>query len=115
MLIKIGFDIAYTAPQPTPMVVMLSVHPSRVADLLAPENIVCDPPTPIHYYHDSFGNWCGRLVIPSGQSVLSNRATVRDSGLLDVVMPNASKSRSRTCPTTSFYFCCPAATAKSTA
>ena len=84
MLIKIGFDIAYTAPQPTPMVVMLSVHPSRVADLVAPENIVCDPPTPIHYYHDSFGNWCGRLVIPSGRSVLSNRATVRDSGLPDV-------------------------------
>jgi transglutaminase-like putative cysteine protease len=91
MLIKIGFDIAYTAPQPTPMVVMLSVHPSRVADLLAPENIVCDPPTPIHYYHDGFGNWCGRLVIPSGRSVLSNRATVRDSGLLDTEMPTAEQ------------------------
>ena len=49
MLIKIGFDIAYTAPQRTPMVVMLSVHPSRVADLVQPENIVCDPPAPIHY------------------------------------------------------------------
>jgi hypothetical protein len=41
MLIKIGFEIAYTAPQPTPMIFMLSVHPSRVADLVAPENIVC--------------------------------------------------------------------------
>src|SRR5471032_2210575 len=91
MLIKIGFDIAYTAPQPTPMVVMLSVHPSRVADLVAPENIVCVPPTPIHYYHDSFGNWCGRLVIPSGRSRLSNHAVVRDSGLPDVVMPDAQQ------------------------
>ena len=89
MLIKIGFHIAYTAPQPTPMVVMLNVHPSRVADLVAPENIVCDPPTPIHYYHDSFGNWCGRLVIPGGRSRLSNHAVVRDSGLPDVVMPDA--------------------------
>ena len=91
MLIKIGFDIAFTAPQPTPMVVMLSVHPSRVADLVAPENIVCDPPVPIHYYHDSFGNFCGRLVIPKGRTLLSNRATVRDSGVPDVVVPDAQQ------------------------
>jgi hypothetical protein len=73
MLIKIGFDIAYTAPQPTPMVVMLGVHPSRVADLIAPENIVCKPPAPIHFYHDSLGNFCGRLVIPTDRAALSNR------------------------------------------
>ncbi len=91
MLIKIGYDIAYTATMRTPMVVMLSVHPSRVADLLAPENIGCDPPTPLHYYHDSFGNWCGRLVLAPGRTVLSNSATVRDSGLPDVVMPNAQQ------------------------
>ncbi len=91
MRIKIGFDIAFTAPQPTPLVFMLSVHPSRVADLTAPENIVCDPPAPIRYYHDSFGNWCGRLVIPSGRSVLSNRAVVRDSGLPDMVVPDAQQ------------------------
>ena len=48
MLIKIGYDIVYTATMRTPMVVMLSVHPSRVADLLAPENITCDPPFAIH-------------------------------------------------------------------
>ena len=91
MLIKIGFDIAFTAPQPTPIVVMLSVHPSRVADLVEPEFIVCDPPAPIHYYHDSFGNFCGRLVIPKGRLVLSNRATVRDSGLPDAVVPDAQQ------------------------
>ena len=91
MLIKIGFDIAFTAPQPTPMVVMLSVHPSRVADLVAPENIVCDPPAPIRYYHDSFGNFCGRLVVPKGRLVLSNRATVRDRGFPDVVVADAQQ------------------------
>jgi transglutaminase-like putative cysteine protease len=91
MLIKIGFDIAYTAPQPTPMVFMLSVHPSRVPDLVVPENIVSAPPTPIHYYHDSFGNWCGRLVLPTGRLLLSNSAVVRDSGLLDPVMPDAQQ------------------------
>jgi len=91
MLINIGYDITYTATMRTPMVVMLSVHPSRVADLLEPENIVCDPPTPIHYYHDSFGNWCSRLVLSPGRTVLSNSGTVRDSGLPDVVMPNVQQ------------------------
>ena len=91
MLIDIGYDITYTAPQPTPMVVMLSVHPSRVADLVAPENITTHPPAPIHYYHDSFGNFCGRLVLPQGGVTLSNRATVRDSGLPDPVMPDAQQ------------------------
>ncbi len=74
MLINIGYDIAYTATQRTPMVVMLSVHPSRVPDLVAPENITTNPPAPIHYYHDSFGNFCGRLVLPPGRLTLSNRA-----------------------------------------
>jgi transglutaminase-like putative cysteine protease len=91
MLIKIGYDITYTAPQPTPMVVMLSVHPSRVADLVEPENITTYPSAPIHYYHDSFGNFCGRLVLPQGGVTLSNRATVHDSGLPDAVMPHAQQ------------------------
>ena len=91
MLINIGFDISYTAFMPTPMVVMLSVHPSRVGDLVAPENITTNPPQPIHYYHDSFGNFCGRLLLQPGQTTLSNRASVRDSGLPDVVMPDAQQ------------------------
>ena len=104
MLIKIGYDGSDTAAAPTPMVVMLSVHPSRVADLVEPENIVCDPPTPLHYYHDSFGNWCGRLVIPPGKLTLSNRATVRDSGLPDVVMPDAQQIPVENLPDEHFVF-----------
>ena len=91
MLIDIGFDIGFTASQPVPMVVMLSVHPSRVNDLVAPEKITCDPPQPIHYYHDSFGNFCGRLIVPLGGVKLHNRARVRDSGVPDVVAPDAEQ------------------------
>ena len=91
MLIDIGFDIGFTASQPVPMVVMLSVHPSRVNDLVAPEKITCDPPQHIHYYHDSFGNFCGRLIVPLGGVKLHNRARVRDSGVPDVVAPDAEQ------------------------
>ena len=33
MQIKVGFEITYTAALPTPMVIMLSIHPSRYADI----------------------------------------------------------------------------------
>jgi hypothetical protein len=33
MKIKIGFEIAFDALQPTPMVILLNVHPSRQGDL----------------------------------------------------------------------------------
>ena len=66
MLIKVGFEITYTAVQPTPMVIMLSIHPSRYSDIVGTESIVAEPNAPIAFYRDSFGNVCGRLVAPAG-------------------------------------------------
>jgi transglutaminase-like putative cysteine protease len=92
MLIKVGFDIEYTAVNPTPMVIMLSIHPSRIGDLVGPETIVAEPNVPISFYHDSFGNFCGRLTAPSGGVRLIGNALVRDSGLADEVAPFARQS-----------------------
>ena len=64
MEIKVGFEIAYATVQPTP--IMLSIHPSRRADIIGTESVVADPNVPIGFYHDSFGNICGRLVAPAG-------------------------------------------------
>jgi transglutaminase-like putative cysteine protease len=89
MQIKVGFEISYTAPQPTPMVIMLSIHPSRRHDIVGTETIVADPDVSIRYYHDSFGNICGRLIAPAGGVTLRGDALVRDSGLPDTVAPDA--------------------------
>ena len=43
MLIKLGFDIEFDLRGPTPMVLMLFVDPSRVADLRAPEELQVEP------------------------------------------------------------------------
>jgi transglutaminase-like putative cysteine protease len=91
MEIKVGFEIAYTAVQPTPMVIMLSIHPSRYSDIVGTESIVAAPDTPIGFYRDSFGNVCGRLVAPAGGVTLRGRALVRDSGLPDIVNPAAQQ------------------------
>ena len=43
MEIDVGFEISYKAAQPTPMVMMLSIHPSRSADIIGQEIIVAEP------------------------------------------------------------------------
>jgi transglutaminase-like putative cysteine protease len=89
MHIKVGFDISYAAAQATPMVIMLSIHPSRRGDIIGEETITTEPAVNIRYYHDTFGNICGRLVAPAGGITLRGNALVRDSGLPDAVAPDA--------------------------
>ena len=91
MEIKVGFEIVHTAMQPTPMVIMLSIHPSRRADIIGSEVIVAEPEVRIGFYNDSFGNICGRLVAPAGGVTLRGHALVRDSGLPDAVNPDAEQ------------------------
>ena len=85
MEIDVGFEISYAAVAPTPMVMMLSIHPSRMFDIIGQESIVAEPSVPIGFYRDSFGNVCGRLVAPAGGVTLKGKARVRDSGLPDAV------------------------------
>nr|MBA3650658.1 transglutaminase family protein [Chthoniobacterales bacterium] len=55
MLIKIGFDIEFELRGPTPMILMLFVHPSRQDDLRQPEELLAEPAVPVSYYLDLFG------------------------------------------------------------
>ena len=43
MEIKVGFEISYYAVNPTPMVTMLNIHPSRFADIVGTETVVAEP------------------------------------------------------------------------
>jgi transglutaminase-like putative cysteine protease len=89
MRIRIGCEIAYECPQPTPALLMLRVHPDRAHDLEAPDTLKTDPATPITYYKDSFGNLCGRLTFPTGRTTVSVDTVIGDSGLPDPVVPDA--------------------------
>jgi transglutaminase-like putative cysteine protease len=91
MEIRVGFDIAYTTYQPTPMVTMLNIHPTRLGDIVGTERIMTDPAVPISPYRDIYGNICGRLVVPPGGIRLRGDALVRDSGLPDPVAPDAEQ------------------------
>jgi transglutaminase-like putative cysteine protease len=91
MQIRAGYEISYDCSQPTPMILMLSVHPSRMADLLTLDRMRIDPPIPANFYHDSFGNLCHVIQAPAGRIALSADFLVRDSGAPDDVAPNAAQ------------------------
>jgi len=43
MQIRLGYELVYDCPQPTPMLLMLNIHHTRAADILAPDRLVPDP------------------------------------------------------------------------
>jgi transglutaminase-like putative cysteine protease len=89
MIIKIGFDIQFDLPAPTPMILMLYVHPSRQADLRAPEKIIVEPNIPLTDFTDLYGNRCARLLAPAGEIRFSLETFVEDSGQPDEQQPGA--------------------------
>ena len=88
MLIEAGFDIAFEWPAQTPMLLQLSVHPSRDADLLTPDKITCDPILATRSYIDHFGNRVTRVEVPAGFVVFSNRFVIHDSGQPEETPPD---------------------------
>jgi transglutaminase-like putative cysteine protease len=70
---------------------MLNVHPSRRADLLAPDLVRVAPLRPLSIYSDMFGNTCCRLVAPAGELRIVTDTVVADSGLPDPVVPDAQQ------------------------
>jgi transglutaminase-like putative cysteine protease len=91
MKIWAGYEISYECPQPTPMILQLSVHPTRTPDLLSFDRIQFDPPLPANTYHDGFGNFCHVITAPRGRLSMSTDFMVQDSGEADIIAPQAEQ------------------------
>jgi len=89
MLIRLAYDIQFDIPATVAMVALLNVHPSRVHDLLEPDELQTDPKLEVTHYIDSFGNRCDRFVAPPGTLRLSNSTLIRASDSPDEVNPSA--------------------------
>jgi transglutaminase-like putative cysteine protease len=96
--IRAGYRIAYDCPQPTPMILTLSVHPSRRQDLITPDQMRTDPPMPATEYTDRYGNICHVIRAPAGRITLSADFMIRDSGETDEVAPSATQAPLETLP-----------------
>jgi transglutaminase-like putative cysteine protease len=74
MRLRVGYELVYECPQPTPMLLILNTHDSRALDMVVPDHIYTDPLIPLRQYRDSLGNLCTRLTAPRGVITLSSRA-----------------------------------------
>jgi transglutaminase-like putative cysteine protease len=83
--IRAGYDIAFNCFQEVPMLLMLSVHPSRQQDLLTDHVIQVSPSVQARDFRDAFGNVCTRLVAPPGLIEFRNEFVIADSGLPDEI------------------------------
>ena len=93
MKIRVGYEIVYDCLMPTPMLLALSLHPSRLPDLLTPHRIGFDPPIAAADYRDGFGNICTRILAPPGRLTISCDMIVADPGTPDPVAPPAKQHR----------------------
>jgi hypothetical protein len=44
--IRVGYELIYDCPQPTPMMLVLNIHYSRASDILVPDHATTDPVRP---------------------------------------------------------------------
>jgi hypothetical protein len=91
MKIRVGYELIYDFPQPTPMIMVLGMHMTRASDVIISDSPTSDPVVTMSPYIDAYGNRCSRLVAPAGRMLLSGDGLVRDSGLPDVVAPSATQ------------------------
>jgi transglutaminase-like putative cysteine protease len=104
MKLRVGYELIYDCPQPTPMVLMLSIHHSRVADIVVPDRMSAEPQVPMTSYYDGFGNWCTRLVAPAGRLRLTASALLNDTGEPDPMTVSATQHPVEELPEESLVF-----------
>jgi transglutaminase-like putative cysteine protease len=89
--IRAGFEISYDCAGETPILLLLSVRPERLPDLLSPQIISASPDVDLHAYSDQFGNICHRLTAPGGPITFKSDFLIADHGRPDPVALEAEQ------------------------
>jgi transglutaminase-like putative cysteine protease len=98
MLIRAGFQISYECPRPTPMLLVLEVHPDLAADIQAAQGTGFDRDVEVQRYADGFGNACMRVILPEGVTTMSADFVIASSGHPDEVAPGAAQQPVQSLP-----------------
>jgi transglutaminase-like putative cysteine protease len=104
MLIRVGSAIAFELPAPTPMVLLLNLHPSIAARSRGTERLRSFPASPFSEYADLYGNRCVRVVGPAGRIEFQHDAIVEDDGLVDAQAWNARQHPIPELPNEAMHF-----------
>lgn len=107
MLIRVGYDIIFEHPAPTPIIAMLYLHSSRRLAIRRGEYLLMEPLVKVSEYTDAFGNRCGRLLVPAGPVRFWNDAVVEDTGQPDRHDPSAEQHEIYDLPDATLTFLMP--------
>lgn len=107
MIIRAGYTISFQCSAPTPMLLMLNVHPSRVHDLLGPDILRASPHAPMEAYIDLFGNRVTRVAAPAGLVTFSTDFAIQDTGLPDDAPDDAPLTPVHELPSDTLVFLLP--------
>ncbi len=89
MQFRIGYELVYNFPQPTPIILVVNIHDSRASDLVVTDRLTVEPSVRVHGYRDVFGNQCHRVLAPAGRLRLTADGIVNDTGQPDVHVPTS--------------------------
>ncbi len=89
MQLRVGYELTYSFPQPTPIILVVNIHDSRASDIIVPDRLITEPPIPATGYLDAFGNRCTRVLAPAGRLRLAASGVISDSGQPDEIVSAA--------------------------
>jgi hypothetical protein len=116
MKIRFGYELVYSCAAARADDLMLHAHPSRLPDLLVPDQLVTDPALPLDVYMDGFGNTCTRILAPAGGIRLTADALIQRLGRARARVRTTRRSiRSNRCRTRRSCICSAAAIARPSA
>jgi transglutaminase-like putative cysteine protease len=104
MKFRIGYELIYNFPQPTPIMLIVNIHESRAADIIGADRLITEPAISISSYRDGFGNLCHRALAPAGRLRLFADCIVNDSGLPDEVLSASSQHAVEELPAETLVF-----------
>jgi transglutaminase-like putative cysteine protease len=98
MEIRLGYELSFEVPRPTPMQLMLYVHPEQASQLRRPERIEIEPATVVEDFVDEFGNRAARILAPAGTLRIRYDNVIDVSGRAEVPITGARLTPVRAMP-----------------
>jgi transglutaminase-like putative cysteine protease len=104
MHIRFGYELVYSTPVPTHMILMLHTHLGRGQQYVVADHLQVSRTLPRRTFTDSFGNTCTRLELPAGPTRITADGLIEDSGLREPVAPSAHEHPVRDLPSEVLQF-----------
>jgi transglutaminase-like putative cysteine protease len=92
MQIRYGFDIELELFQPTTIVTVMDVHPTRHSNVIEESGLHCNQDIRFEKFIDCFGNVSRRINADAGPLAIKLQGLLNDTGLHDPVVVNAAQT-----------------------